>query len=163
MTALGFLSFTTGRKRPIADTNGCPLCKRSGGHDDSDCLRLSLRDTLSSLIGHSQKIMPTCYSIQITPEGPLPAFYCIAEHLWGAGCDVDSDGDCISPDDRQWTELTLSLRGTSGERLDIDPLSIMPLTLVIRSARAVLCQRAADYIGSVSGGSVGAALNVETI
>jgi hypothetical protein len=107
--------------------------------------------------------MSTHYSIQITPEGPLPAFYCIAEHLWGTGCDVDSDGDCTGSDDHQWTELTLSLRGTSGERLDIDPISLMPLTLVIRSSHAILCQRAADYIVSVSGGSIGAAANVKTV
>lgn len=106
--------------------------------------------------------MTTYYSIQITPGGPLPAFYCIAEHLWGRGCDVDSDGDCADPDDRQWTELTLSLRGTSGERLDIDPLSLKPLTLVIRSSHASLCQRAADYVISVSGGSIGAVLLVKT-
>uniref|UniRef100_A0A7C2AXC1 Uncharacterized protein n=1 Tax=Pseudomonas graminis TaxID=158627 RepID=A0A7C2AXC1_9PSED len=107
--------------------------------------------------------MSTCYSIQITPERPLPAFYCIAEHLWGTGCDVDSDGDCAGSDDHQWTELTLSLRGTSGERIDIDPLSLMPLTLVIRSSHATLCQRVADYIVSVSGGTIGAVANVNTV
>ncbi|RBH55835.1 hypothetical protein C3F00_017345 [Pseudomonas sp. MWU13-2860] len=105
--------------------------------------------------------MRSHYSIQITPAGPLPAFYSIAEHLWGTGCDVDSDGDCTALDDRHWTELTLSLRGTPGERLDIDPLSISPLALVIRSSRAALCRKAADFIVSVSGGSIGATVNVE--
>ncbi|WP_231666480.1 hypothetical protein [Pseudomonas quasicaspiana] len=112
---------------------------------------------------HRQQIMSASYSIQITPKGPLPAFYCIAEHLWGTGCDVDSDGDCTGSDDRHWTELTLSLRGTSEERIDIDPLSFMPLTLVIRSAHAILCQRVADYIVSVSGGTIGTVANVKTV
>lgn len=106
--------------------------------------------------------MPSHHSIQITPAGPLPDFYSIAEHLWGTGCDVDSDGDCTASDDHQWTELTLSLRSTPEERLDIDPLSIMPLALVVRSSRAALCQRAADFIVSVSGGSIGATVDVET-
>ncbi|MCS4249970.1 hypothetical protein [Pseudomonas sp. BIGb0164] len=99
----------------------------------------------------SLQTMSTCYSVQITPEGLLPDFYSIAEHLWGIGCNVDSEGDCTRSDRRQWTELTLSLRGTSGERIDIDPLSLKPLTLVIRSSHATLCQRVADYIVSVSG------------
>jgi hypothetical protein len=111
----------------------------------------------------SQQIMSTCYSVQLTPEGPLPDFYCIAEHLWGAGCNVDSDGDCTGSDRRQWTELTLSLRGTSGERIDIDQLSLMPLTLVIRSSHAILCQRVADYIVSVSGGIIRAVATFKAV
>lgn len=146
----------------IAGTNGC-IDRRSGG-SDSDCSASGSEIPFLLLTDRrGQQIMSTCYSIQITPERPLPAFYCIAEHLWGTGCDVDSDGDCAGSDDRQWTELTLSLRGISGERIDIDPLSLMPLTLVIRSSHATLCQRAADYIVSVSGGTIGAAVNVKTV
>ena len=111
----------------------------------------------------SLQIMSTCYSVQITPEGLLPDFYSIAEHLWGVGCNVDSDGDCAGSDHRLWTELTLSLRGTSGERIDIDPLSLMPLTLVIRSSHATLCQRVADYIVSVSGGIIGAVATFKAV
>jgi hypothetical protein len=128
---------------------------------DSDCLRIKHRNTVILPIGRSQEFVSSHYSIEIKPAGPLPDFYSIAEHLWGTGCDVDSDGDCIASDDRQWTELTLSLRATPGERLDIDPISIMPLALVIRASQAALCQRAADFIVSVSGGSVGATVNVE--
>lgn len=140
-----------------------PIYRRSGG-SHSDCSASGSEIPFALLTDmHGQQIMSTCYSIQITPERPLPAFNCIAEHLWGTGCNVDSDGDCASPEDRQWTELTLSLRGTSGERIDIDLLSLMPLTLVIRSSHPTLCQRAADYIVSVSGGTIGAAVNIETV
>ena len=67
-------------------------------------------------------------------------------------CDIDSDGNCTGPENQLWTELTLSLRGSATERLDIDPLSLNPLVLVIRSSQAVLCQRAAGFIVSISGG-----------
>lgn len=58
------------------------------------------------------------YFVQITPEGPLPACYLVAEHLWGPGCNIDSDGDSKTPDDRHWTELTLTLRTEPGLRVD---------------------------------------------
>ncbi|CRM21936.1 MULTISPECIES: aspartate/glutamate racemase family protein [Pseudomonas] len=98
--------------------------------------------------------MPSHYSIKITPACLLPDFHSIAEHLWGAGCNIDSDGDCSTPEDRHWTELTLILRSYPNERIDIDPVSTAPLTLDIRSSNADLCQRAADFILSVSGGFV---------
>ncbi|MFL1386167.1 aspartate/glutamate racemase family protein [Pseudomonas tritici] len=95
--------------------------------------------------------MPSHYSIKITPASLLPDFRSIAEHVWGAGCNIDSDGDCSTPEDRHWTELTLILRSCPSERIDIDPVSTAPLTLEIRASNADLCQRAADFILSVSG------------
>lgn len=94
------------------------------------------------------------HTIKITLPGPRPEFYRIAEHLWGMNCDIDSDGDCVTPDDQQWTELTLSLRASPTERLDIDPFSLSPLVLVIRSRQALLCQKAAEFIVSFSGGLI---------
>lgn len=58
---------------------------------------------------------------------------------------------------------TVGVRGTSEERIDIDPLSLKPLTLAICSSHATLCQRTADYIVSVSGGTIGAVANVKTV
>lgn len=36
-------------------------------------------------------------------------YYQMAKHLWGPDANTDSDGDSASPDDGQWTELSLSL------------------------------------------------------
>lgn len=78
----------------------------------------------------------------------------MAEHLWGAGCNVDSDGDSRTADDDQWTELTLILRNSSQQRLDIEPLSLAPLVLLIRASQADLGQKAAQFIQSVAGGTL---------
>lgn len=99
--------------------------------------------------------MSTDYFIEISPEGPLPAYYLVAEHLWGPGCNIDSDGDSKPPDDRHWTELTLTLRTTPGLRVDVDPVSINPLVLVVRSENEAVCVSTASYIISVAGGSIG--------
>ena len=98
--------------------------------------------------------MSNDHAIQIKAPGPRPEFYRIAEYLWGAGCNIDSDGDSRSPDDCDWTELSLSLRGVPGQHVDIDPLSAEPLVLVIRSPQESLCQRAAEFIVSRSGGTI---------
>ncbi|MGZ0784506.1 hypothetical protein ACXM5X_16235 [Pseudomonas saponiphila] len=98
--------------------------------------------------------MPSAHSLLLQHPGPRPAFYRVAEHLWGAGCNVDSDGDSRTPDDEQWTELTLILRDSSGQRLDIDPLSMEPLVLLIRASQADLGARAAHFIQSVAGGTL---------
>jgi hypothetical protein len=94
------------------------------------------------------------YSLQIIAPGPRPPYSQVAEHLWGAGCDIDSDGNSVVPDDRQWTELTVCLRSSPEQRVDIDPLSNDPLILVVRSSDISLCQQTADFIVSVSGGEI---------
>ncbi|KAF0864437.1 hypothetical protein [Pseudomonas sp. LD120] len=96
--------------------------------------------------------MPSAHTLLLHHPGPRPGFCRVAEHLWGAGCNVDSDGDSRTPDDEQWTELTLRLRDSSEQRLDIDPLSQAPLVLRIRASEAELGTRAAHFIQSVAGG-----------
>ncbi|SFK94658.1 hypothetical protein SAMN04487938_2571 [Lysobacter sp. cf310] len=103
--------------------------------------------------------MSSHHVVLIRAIGPRPEFYRVAEHLWGDDCDFDSDGDSQDPGDRNWTELSLSLRGPSGENLDaehldIDPVSLDPLVLAVRSPQQPLCQRAAEFIISCSGGTV---------
>ncbi|MBS7561901.1 hypothetical protein DMX09_16080 [Pseudomonas protegens] len=98
--------------------------------------------------------MPSEPTLLLHHPGPRPAFYRVAEHLWGAGCNVDSDGDSRTADDEQWTELTLILRDSSQQRLDIDPLSLAPLVLLIRASQAGLGERAAHFIQSVAGGTL---------
>jgi hypothetical protein len=90
----------------------------------------------------------------IKHPGLRPAYYLIAEHLWGLGCNIDSDGNSRTPDDTHWTELTLSLRGKSSVRIDIDPLSIDPLVLAVRSSQESLCRQAAQFIVNYSGGEL---------
>jgi len=94
------------------------------------------------------------HAIQIKALGPRPAYHLIAEHLWGAGCNIDSDGDSRTPDAHDWTELSLSLRGAPGQQLDIDPVATEPLALVVRSPHADICRKAAAFIVSFSGGTV---------
>lgn len=86
--------------------------------------------------------------------GPRPAFYLVAEHLWGTRCNVDSDGDSRSAADDQWTELTLILRADNTQRLDIDPLSRAPLVLAICSRQAELGHRAAQFLQAHCGGTL---------
>ncbi|PPT25622.1 hypothetical protein XarbCFBP8132_19775 [Xanthomonas arboricola] len=98
--------------------------------------------------------MSSDHAIQIKAPGPRPAYYRVAEHLWGAGCNIDSDGDSRTPEDHDWTELSVSLRGAPGQQLDISPVSTEPLVLVVRSPQASLCSKAVKFIVSFSGGTV---------
>lgn len=95
----------------------------------------------------------------LTAPGPRPPYYRLAHHLWGSVADFDSDGDSVTPDATDWTELTVSLRGVSGrlsdsQRIDIDPLDGEPLILAIVSENAELARRAAEFLQSESGGEL---------
>lgn len=38
-----------------------------------------------------------------------PPYGRVADHLWGSKANIDSDGNSRTPDDTQWTELSLIL------------------------------------------------------
>lgn len=86
--------------------------------------------------------------------GPRPAFPLVAEHLWGPKCNIDSDGNSRSVADEQWTELTLILRADRQQRLDIDPLTEVPLVLAIHSSQAGLGRKAAEFLQAHCGGTL---------
>lgn len=92
------------------------------------------------------------YLVNIVEPGPRPPFYQVAEHLWGAGCNIDSDGDSRTVGDTQWTELTIELRGADEQRVDVDPISADPLVLQVRSFSAHLAEEVAKFIAGRSGG-----------
>lgn len=97
--------------------------------------------------------MTQCYCIHVIQPGPRPPCHRIAEHLWGAGCNIDSDGNSETPADTSWTELTLVLRAT-GERIDIDPVSTQPLILKVRGESVRLVLKAVAIIIEHSGGDI---------
>ena len=94
------------------------------------------------------------YLYLISP-GPRPFFGEVAEHLWGPGCDYDSDGNADPPFSDGWTELTVALRPECEERVDIDPLDDRePLVLVIHSEHEALARKAAIFLRSTAGGEL---------
>lgn len=93
------------------------------------------------------------YRFNVVQPGPRPPYYRLAEHFWGAGCNIDSDGNSETPDDTQWTELTVELRAT-GERIDVDPISLRPLVLQVRSSSMKLAREAAKYLADYCGGTI---------
>jgi hypothetical protein len=95
------------------------------------------------------------HSIYLIAPGPRPFFGDVAEHLWGPGCDYDSDGNADQALPDGWTELTVALRPDCEQRIDIDPLDDRePLILVIRSEHEVLAREAATFLRSVAGGEL---------
>ncbi len=97
--------------------------------------------------------MTQCYCIHVIQPGPRPPRNIVAEYLWGAGCEFDSDGNSETPDDASWTKLTLALRAT-GERIDIDPVSARPLILKVCGESMPLVLKAAYFIIEQSGGEM---------
>lgn len=91
--------------------------------------------------------MKTDKILYISPESERPIFYSLAEHLWGTGVDIDSDGNSITPDDTNWTELTIINRSNPEQRIDIDPVQIKPLILKIEGKEG-LVEKAAGYLAS---------------
>ncbi|RYX89402.1 MAG: hypothetical protein EOO28_33105 [Comamonadaceae bacterium] len=83
--------------------------------------------------------------VQVPVAGLRPAFWKVAEHLWGKGCDIDSDGNSRTPDDEHWTELTLINRQGLGS-VHVDPHPDNPSLLAVRSASRGLAEKVAAFI-----------------
>lgn len=93
--------------------------------------------------------------LYLVDPGARPAYYLVAEHLWGADANIDSDGDSSSTDDIHWTELSLRLRGGGQDaEVHVDPISTQPLVLKIRSSDASIVRRVAEYLQEHSGGTI---------
>jgi len=88
--------------------------------------------------------------------GLRPYFGDVAEHLWGPGCNYDSDGNEDEAPPDGWTELTVALRPVRNEqRVDVDPLDDRePLVLVICSENEELARKAAIFLQSEAGGEL---------
>ncbi len=87
--------------------------------------------------------------------GDRPAYYKIAELLWGVSANVDSDGDSSHPEDTQWTEFSLFLRdGKERDQIHIDPVSRTPLILKIRSPDREIARHVVTYLHEVAGGVI---------
>lgn len=88
-------------------------------------------------------------------SGDRPPYGWVADHLWGSKASVDSDGNSRTPDDTQWTELSLILRGGADEaEVHIDPITTSPLVLQIRSPDASLAERAATFLSQKTKGNI---------
>jgi len=108
---------------------------------------------MRTAITFGKSTMAADYQINIVQPGPRPPYYKVAERLWGEGCDIDSDGNSNTPEDSQWTELTIQLRGPSEKRVDIDPVSSEPLILQVRASTFLLADETARFIVECSGGT----------
>jgi hypothetical protein len=99
---------------------------------------------------------PPLHSFFLIAPGPRPPYALVAEHLWGVGCDFDSDGDSLTPDSTDWTELTVELRSgdAKGARVDVDPIDGPSLVLWIRSEDATIAEGAAAYLHRHAGGTL---------
>jgi len=84
--------------------------------------------------------------ILIKVNGLRPPLHRMAVALWGENIDYDSDGNSKTPDDTEWTELTIENRMKKGQRVDIDPVSLNPLVLKVRSENKILAQQVAEYL-----------------
>jgi hypothetical protein len=115
-------------------------------HPDRGTQELYRRElkVLLSAVNASSRESRTEIRVQV--NGPRPPCAQVAEHLWGAGVDFDSDGDSTSPSDLHWKELTVERRVPPGERIDIDPVSDVPLVLKVVASSQSLARRAAEFL-----------------
>ncbi len=103
--------------------------------------------------------MNTEVVLYLVNPGPRPAYYKIADHLWGPAANIDSDGNSETPEDNAWTELTLTLRsGGNDQMVNIDPVAESPLVLAVRSPSELLAKKAMEFLSSFSGGLVRATM-----
>ena len=94
------------------------------------------------------------HTLTIINSKRRPAYYLLAEYLWGSGCNIDSDGNSSTPEDESWTELSLMLRSDPSQQLDIDPVQESPLILKVVASTEEMALKVAEKIVEFGGGSV---------
>ena len=99
--------------------------------------------------------MERSQQIFLISPGPRPAFGLLADFLW-PGRDVDTDGNSDFPASSSWTELTIALRPSCTERIDVDPVSQSPLVLKVSATSPELASRVATFLQERSGGTLSA-------
>lgn len=77
--------------------------------------------------------MPYRYKAKMLVVGPRPPFGHLLDHIWGEGCNTDSDGDSFPAASTEWTELIAYPRDISGRGINIQPTSHEPLILLVSS------------------------------
>ncbi|MDB6000035.1 MAG: hypothetical protein JWP52_1734 [Rhizobacter sp.] len=82
----------------------------------------------------------------ISAAGHSPLWKFVA-HLWEVDCNMDYDGNSRAPDDKERTELTLSLRGEPVQHVAVDPIAEDSSTLAARSAGPALAEKVAAFLG----------------
>ncbi len=85
--------------------------------------------------------MSQMIEVEIEIIGPMPAYYKIADHIWGVDADIDSDGNSETAESTDWNELTIILRSNREQRIDIETISTNPKLLL-------LCASSEDLSGS---------------
>ena len=84
--------------------------------------------------------------INIRVVGPRPPFYQVAEYLWGRHVDIDSDGNSVTPNDPNWTELTIICRSDNDARVDIDLIDKESSILIIKSESRECAEKVRDFL-----------------
>ena len=84
--------------------------------------------------------------IEMQLIGTLPPCFLISDYLWGKSANIDSDGNSGTPQDTNWTELTLTLRSHEEKRIDIDPVEDKPGVLVLKSTDEKLAHSVLNYL-----------------
>ena len=92
--------------------------------------------------------MPSRSVLFLISPGPRPPYGQVADHLWGAGADVDTDGNSTDPNDTNWTELTVQTRPDPDDlnRIDVDLVSDLPLVLRVMASSPALAERVAGFL-----------------
>lgn len=95
---------------------------------------------------------PQVTEFYVRTHKPRPDFRLLSCFLWRENHNIDSDGNCDYPSDREWTELTLINYAENGVRLDIDRALEEPLTLRVDSEDPRLALVAAFFIATYCDG-----------
>lgn len=93
---------------------------------------------------------------QIHVSRPRPDFRVFIDLLYGAGHDVDTDGDANAVNSRSWTELYIKDRHSDDPAVRIDADAGNPAQFRVQSASARLEQLAALYLFLYCGDSLAA-------
>ena len=84
--------------------------------------------------------------VEIEIIGPMPAYYKIADHIWGVDADIDSDGNSETAESTDWNELTIILRSDREQRIDIETISSKENSLLLCASSKELSESAMRFL-----------------
>ncbi len=90
----------------------------------------------------------------LVSPGPRPPFYEVVDHVYGRDSNVDTDGNSMTREAVDWTELYMAQRPEMEPVVSVLPVNEQATVLCIESSSEPLARRTAEYLQQRCGGTL---------
>lgn len=94
------------------------------------------------------------HGLFLLSPGLRPPFYEVVDHVYGHDSNVDTDGNSMSREAVDWTDLYMAQRPEMDPVVPVFPMNLDATVLCIESSSESLARRTAEYLHHRCGGTL---------